>query len=161
MVILFIYFWPRWATCKILVPRQALNPGPNVKAPSPNNWTTREFSKYGDVKEHSFSQIPASTFSFILRLFYPVFFFAWIWLILLLGLRSITLSFLSPLYDVESHPRPYSGGFLSPAPNSVWYVATKTDGDNHKLLVGGSWGKMAQAGQYLRVSNLDTQWVWE
>lgn len=77
-----------------------------MKAPSPNNRTTREFSKYGDFKEHSFCQIPASAFSFIPRFLSCVFLcLNLIDSVVLFGLRSITLSFLSPLYDVGSHPK--------------------------------------------------------
>ena len=39
-----LFVWPRFMTCKILVPQLRIKPGPlAVKAPSPNHWTAREF----------------------------------------------------------------------------------------------------------------------
>lgn len=35
------FFWPHRAACGILVPQPGLEPGPSVKALSPNHWTAR------------------------------------------------------------------------------------------------------------------------
>ena len=41
------YFCPQCTTCRILVPQAGIESSPSaVKAPSPNHWTTREFSRF-------------------------------------------------------------------------------------------------------------------
>ena len=43
-IYLFIYFWPRHAASRMLVPRPGIEPGAlAVKALSPNRWTAREY----------------------------------------------------------------------------------------------------------------------
>ena len=40
------YFWPQRTTCRILVPQAGIESSPSaVKAPSPDHWTTRKFSR--------------------------------------------------------------------------------------------------------------------
>ena len=40
----FIFFWPRRAACRILVPQPGIEPAPSaVKAQSPHHWTARDF----------------------------------------------------------------------------------------------------------------------
>ena len=42
---LSFFFQPHHAACGILVPRPGIEPGaPALRVPSPNHWTTREFS---------------------------------------------------------------------------------------------------------------------
>ena len=43
----FFLIWPLCVACRILVPPPGIEPAPSeVKAPSPNHWTTREFPSF-------------------------------------------------------------------------------------------------------------------
>ena len=48
LFLFLILFWPYCATCRILVPRPEIEPGPPaVEVWSPNHWTAREFPTEG------------------------------------------------------------------------------------------------------------------